>query len=147
MPPIGAIIIGIATALDGDTIRIDPYSIRLHAIDAPEARQTCTAERGTYDCGAVAAHHLASLIVGQSVRCVVRGQHFDRLVAVCSTGGRDIGGAMVEAGWALAWERYGREYVPHQERARHAKTGLWQGDFESPWAWRVRNRPPAVISR
>ena len=35
-------IYGKAKIIDGDTIHIDSNKIRLHAIDAPETKQTCT---------------------------------------------------------------------------------------------------------
>ena len=37
-----ATVAGLATATDGDTLRLGGLSIRLAGIDAPELRQTCT---------------------------------------------------------------------------------------------------------
>lgn len=37
---------GIATVVDGDTLRLGPLSIRIHGIDAPEQGQTCQHRNG-----------------------------------------------------------------------------------------------------
>ena len=45
-------IIGTATVIDGDTLRIGATTIRLYGIDAPEKRQTCRSANGTvWHCG------------------------------------------------------------------------------------------------
>ena len=51
----------------------------------------------------------------------------------------DVGGWLVEQGWALAFRRYGKQYVPVEARARAARRGLWSGSFVPPWAWRKGN--------
>ena len=40
-----SLISGIAKGIDGDTIKINSNKIRLHGIDAPEAKQKCKKER------------------------------------------------------------------------------------------------------
>jgi endonuclease YncB( thermonuclease family) len=37
--------------IDGDTLDVGGKPIRLHGIDAPEAKQTCTAGGKTWHCG------------------------------------------------------------------------------------------------
>ncbi|MBF0326652.1 MAG: thermonuclease family protein [Alphaproteobacteria bacterium] len=90
-------------------------------------------------CGQKAALFLDQLIAERPVVCQRRDtDRFRRIVAVCRSGPQDLGGAMVEAGWALAYTRYSRAYVGAQERAARGGRGLWQGHFEPPWEWRRR---------
>jgi endonuclease YncB( thermonuclease family) len=47
---------------------------------------------------------------------------------------------MVLGGWAVAFERYSRDYVDQEAEARHAHRGLWSGTFQMPWEWRAEHR-------
>jgi len=53
---------GPATVIDGDTLKIDGTSIRLHGMDAPESFQTCVAGGVTWPCGRHATAALVKLI-------------------------------------------------------------------------------------
>src|SRR5215213_3677221 len=53
-------------------------------------------------------------------------------VLSCTVDGRDIGGRMIETGYAVAYGDYERE----EARARAARVGLWAGTFERPSQWR-----------
>jgi endonuclease YncB( thermonuclease family) len=63
---------------------------------------------------------------------------FDRRVAICTAGGRDVGEAMVRNGWATAYKGRGfsSPYVSAENEARVARRGLWAGSFEAPRHWR-----------
>lgn len=39
---------------------------------------------------------------------------------------------MVEEGHALAYRQYSKDYVPQEEAARAAKSGIWSGSFTPP---------------
>ena len=46
---------GIGKVIDGDTIHIGSFKIRLHGIDAPEIKQVCrNKDNNPYPCGVVA---------------------------------------------------------------------------------------------
>ena len=62
-------ITGKAYVTDGDTIKISGTKIRLHGIDAPEAKQKCERNGQKWRCGQVATQTLRKLIKGQSVTC------------------------------------------------------------------------------
>jgi len=130
---------GRASVIDGDTIEIHGQRIRLEGIDAPESRQTCR-DRMSGDeirCGQKAAFGLSEMIGAQTVSCVEAGRdRYARMLAHCEVAGHDIGAAMVEAGWALAYVRYSREYEAQEAMARDAGKGIWQWDFTAPWEWR-----------
>lgn len=129
---------GVATVIDGDSLAIGPVRVRVHAIDAPEATQQChTAGGQLWPCGQIAHAHLAGLAEGQNVVCkVLDRDRFGRLVATCQADGADLGGAMVQAGFAWAFTRYSQDYVAAETAARAAKIGVWQGAATAPWDFR-----------
>lgn len=97
------------TITDGDTIRLNGAPIRLYGIDAPELKQSCS---DGWPAGRLAATHLQSLIAGRNVSCERRiTDHYGRTVAVCRTGGEDLGAIMVRDGYAWAFVRYSSDYV------------------------------------
>ena len=78
---------GNATVVDGDTLTIGETRIRLHGIDAPEARQSC--RRGGVDwlCGAEATETLRNLVVERVVTCFETDRdQYGRTVAVLDHG-------------------------------------------------------------
>ncbi len=138
---------GLAIAGDGDSLRIGEVRIRLHGIDAPELDQTCTRAGASWPCGSEAAAQLSKLVTGRELLCF--GQDKDqhgRVLARCKVMGRDINQAMVESGYALAFRRYGTDYVAAEERAKAAKRGLWSGSFQPPGEYRSAHRSREVRS-
>jgi len=135
-------VVGVATAIDGDTLEIHGYRIRLHAIDAPEGKQVCQWSDGSsWYCGQRAALALADKIGRSAVTCIGRDHdRYGRMVAVCSVRGEDLNRWMVSEGWAVAYRRYGTDYVADEDLARLARRGLWAGAFTMPWDWRSQNR-------
>ena len=126
--------------IDGDTIRIGNIRIRLHGIDAPEAKQTCTAGGIEWPCGREATKALVKAIADRSVSCNRRDvDRYGRIVAVCRAGAINLNAWMVGQGWAIAYRRFSMDYVQDEDEARGARRGLWRGEFVMPWDWR-RNR-------
>jgi len=128
---------GRAHVIDGDSLRIGGEEIRLLGVDAPEGRQTCRRSGATWACGEQARDALARMIGGQQVAC--RGHErdrFNRMLAVCEAGGRELNGAMVAEGWVVA---YGKRYADEEGQAKAARRGLWSGEFERPHEWRRQN--------
>jgi endonuclease YncB( thermonuclease family) len=131
---------GRTAVVDADTLELHGLRIRLAAVDAPEARQTCRREGESWPCGRRAAFALADLVGARPVTCRWRERdRYRRPVARCEVGGTDLGAWLVEQGWALAYRRYGDDYVAQEDRARAARRGLWAGTFVPPWAWRRGN--------
>ena len=60
---------GIALVIDGDTIEVSGQRIRLHGIDAPEAKQTCERDGSKWRCGHEATLALHEKIGKKPVRC------------------------------------------------------------------------------
>lgn len=133
---------GVASVIDGDSLEIRGVEIRLHGIDAPEARQICEdADGQTYRCGQRAAFALADRIGRTPVTCWGdEVDRFDRLLAVCFQNETDLNAWLVAQGHALAYRRFSTDYVTEEEEeAREAGMGVWQGRFTTPWDWRRAN--------
>ena len=117
--------------------------IRLYGIDAVESGQRCQKEGRPWRCGRDLAFALADKIRERPVTC--SGDEFDRykrLIARCALNGEDLGGWMVENGWAVAFRRYSVLYVEREARAREKRIGLWSSEFQMPWEWRDRTQKP-----
>ena len=146
-PAHGQIIAGGATAVDGDTLAMTSIRIRLHGIDAPEATQTCKTGEEEWTCGPDAKTALASLINDSEVLCVQKAMDvFGRSVAICHVSGMDLGLAMIEAGFAVAFENAPPAYLSVQARRREAKIGIWGSQFVLPSEYRAAN-PQVEVQR
>lgn len=132
------VIEGPADVIDGDSLRVAGTEVRLFGVDAPEFSQPCFSNGSDVACGAMAKDVLAGLIGNSVLTCEPRDRDtFGRIVATCRTSGVDIGEALVEAGWATAFRRYGNDYVVAEMRARAARVGIWQWDFQMPEDYRA----------
>ncbi len=133
---------GTATVIDGDTIEIHDERIRLDAIDAPESQQLCRQSDGAqWHCGQKSALALSDFIGRSTIRCEPRGlDRYRRIIAVCFKSGIKLNAWMVQQGWAIAYRKYGLDYVAQEDDARQNRRGLWQGSFAMPWDWRATNR-------
>ncbi len=147
-PAVPAELAGRAVVVDGDSLHVGGYAIRLHGIDAPEKRQSCRRpETGSWACGRAATGFLESLADRGEARCEVRGKdRYGRLLAVCSVGETDFGAALVEHGYAVAYRRYSEAYASQEDAARAQKVGIWAGPFVRPDRWRRGERLPGAAA-
>jgi len=66
-------------------------------------------------------------------------------MGICFLGEYDIGAALVNAGWAVAYGKHTNIYMPYQYQAQRNGNGLWQGNFYMPWDWRkIQARKPQI---
>lgn len=127
----------VATAVDGDTLKIGGRSVRIHGIDAPEMKQRC----GDWPAGELAQEALAAMVTGRTVRCEGRGNdRYGRMLATCNVDGFDLGAEMVRSGMALAFVRYSNDYVSQESEAKAAGRGMHGYQCEAPWAFRSKTR-------
>jgi len=133
---------GAASVIDGDTIEIRGERIRLDAIDAPESSQLCLDAAGNrFLCGQKSAFLLAGMIGRSTVACQPKGRdRYKRTIAVCFKGGINLNAWIVAQGWAVAFRKYGNDYIDEEDEARIKSRGMWAGSFEMPWDWRARNK-------
>ncbi len=140
--PVLADITGRPRIIDGDTIQISHQRIRLFGIDAPEGKQRCTANGKPWRCGRQSTFALAEFIGKAWVRCNEQDRdRYQRIVAVCYLGNKNINAWMVRNGWAVDYRRYSKgAYRAEQLHAERNRLGIWRGEFELPWKWRRQNR-------
>lgn len=137
---IPAVVQGQASVIDGDTLDIHGQRIRLHGIDAPESSQQCYQADKAWRCGKASAWELDRKTTGKLVVCHVKDKdHYGRLVADCLVDGVSVNAQQVEEGWALAYEKYSKDFVANQARAKAAHRGIWGSKWSSPEQYR-RNK-------
>lgn len=124
--------------IDGDSIVVDGVEMRLEGIDAPEYHQLCyRADKSSYPCGIEAFKYMKKLVQNQNLSCKNLGKdRYKRQITVCFADGLDINQEMVKSGWAVAYDRYSRDYVDDEKLAKKKKKGVWQGKFMKPELWR-----------
>ena len=142
-------IIGLPKVVDGDTIYIKSYKIRLEGIDAPEMKQKCKKPylqimfftfQKDYFCGQVSKKKLVQKIGNKSVKCILLGKdRYKRYLAKCFKGTINLNRWMVRNGYAIAYRKYSKIYIPDENFAKEEKLGLWGGSFIKPEKWRKLN--------
>ena len=145
-------IYGVPKIIDGDTVHINNYKLRLEGIDAPEMRQQCKKEflkissiigftfYKDYSCGKVSKEKLISKINGSEIKCTFTTKdRYKRYIATCYKDKTNLNQWMVRNGYAIAYRRYSKKYVPDEDFAKEKKLGLWRGKFMSPEKWRKLN--------
>ena len=134
-------IFGEAKIIDGDTIHIGNSKIRLHAIDAPETKQTCLKNNKKWNCGLASTKFLKKIIGDNYIKCNTNGRDkFNRYIGVCYKNQIDLNREMVINGWAIAYRYYSLDYVKEENIAKSNKVGIWIGEFEEPYLYRKKNK-------
>ena len=145
-------IIGMPKIIDGDTVYIKNYKIRLEGIDAPEMKQKCKKEKlkissivgftfyEDYYCGKYSKEKLVDKVKGSKIKCISSTKDkYKRYLAKCFKGKINLNRWMVRNGHAVAYRRYSKEYILDEDFAKENKLGLWQGKFLNPEKWRKLN--------
>lgn len=132
--------------IDGDTLRIDAVTYRLHGIDAPELDQICERSNGEeWWCGVEAASALRRLIAGQAVRCQgEKKDSFQRIIADCEADGTRLNSWLVRNGLAWSYRKYSNDYIDDERVARERRVGIWGGANQEPWVFRSQLRTYAA---
>tara|TARA_B100000963_G_scaffold250056_1_gene219021 strand:- start:1652 stop:2152 length:501 start_codon:yes stop_codon:yes gene_type:complete len=145
-------ILGQPKVIDGDTIYIDNYKIRLEGIDAPEIKQRCKKPylkisaiigftlNKNYSCGIISKNELMKKIQKSKVKCITTSRdRYKRYLATCFKSNINLNQWMVRNGYAVAYKRYSKRYLPDEKIAKENKLGVWQGSFIRPEKWRKLN--------
>ena len=132
-------IIGEPKIIDGDTIYINKYKIRLHGIDAPEIKQKCIYKKKEWYCGKQASIELKKIINNQIIKCITNDiDIYNRYVAICFMNEVNLNQLMVKKGWAVAYRYYSKDYIIEEKYAQDNKLGIWKGKFEKPYIFRKK---------
>ena len=142
-------IIGLPRIVDGDTIHIGEYKIRLEGIDAPEMKQTCKLQylklsflsfNKTYYCGVKSKEKLSKKINNKKINCKISSRdRYKRYIATCYKNKTNLNKWMVRNGHAVAYLRYSKKYYRDENYAKKKGLGLWRGAFLRPEKWRKVN--------
>ncbi len=148
----GIEIYGKPRILDGDTININKYKIRLEGIDAPEIEQQCKRNylkvssiigftlRKSYFCGEISKKRLEKKIDYSKIKCISSTKDkYNRYLATCYKGNINLNKWMVKNGYAVAYKRYSKKYLRDEKHAKENKQGIWNGTFIRPEKWRKLN--------
>ncbi|MBO7097930.1 MAG: thermonuclease family protein [Alphaproteobacteria bacterium] len=133
--------------ISGDTFEVGGHYFKLFGVAAPIANQTCADSKGrSYRCGRQAALWLKEWIEDGELEChVIQQDTTGNMVGTCSFGEYDIGAALVDAGWAVAYTKYTDVYLAYEQQAQRNRRGLWQGQFYKPWDWmKIQQRKGTV---
>ena len=121
--------------IDGDSLAMGAYNIRLADIDAPRTSQRCATAQGSYwDCGAQARKRMRALLESaENIECFSSEQDvYGRHLATCDADGVDVGAILVEEG--LAWPHHNQgRYLPEASSAQAHSRGIWQAETTAPW--------------
>lgn len=135
------IVSGKAKIIDGDSIVIKKYEMRLFDIDAPEYNQTCQDEQEKkYNCGAKSTTYLRKLTKDKKLKCHIVGKdYYNRYLATCFDDKKNINATMISSGWAVIYNNPSKYYSLMLE-AKLEKRGIWQGSFLEPKQFRKLNK-------
>jgi endonuclease YncB( thermonuclease family) len=141
---------GIATVIDGGSIKLEGGRFRLDGIDAPETDQQCLEASGAkWNCGIEARDQLGAFINGRSVCCTDKGPdqtYRSRRMGRCKIGNESLNRWLVSQGLALDFKPYsGGRFRTYQQAALLDQRGLWRGCFVAPWEFRRWNRSTAQL--
>ena len=154
--------------IDGDTIVIKNQKIRLWGIDAPEMKQICkNGFKKNYNCGIKSKKALEEVIEKKLTKAINMSASPRKInpndsLVICKTKGKDkyrrvlgicavdrlslfhinnsLNAWMVSSGNAVAYKRYSKAFLKHEDEAKINKRGIWQGEFERPEQWRRKNK-------
>ena len=125
---------------DGDTIKLNGDKIRFSGIDTPELKQTCIKDEVKILCGLNAKKILVDKIGTNKVNCVKEGKdRYKRILAECFVNNESLSSYLVRSGYAFAYRKYSKKFIPDEEFAKSNKLGMWSMEFDYPWDWRKKN--------
>ncbi len=131
---------GIASVIDGDSIRVGENEVRLFGIDAPEYLQTCFDEnRREYFCGKESQVFLLKLANKKEVECFYSSKdHYNRFLAKCFVNKTSINEEILKSGMAVIYNfNESEEKMNNLElEAKKQKLGIWRGAFQIPKEYR-----------
>ena len=125
--------------VDGDTIHLNGEKIRFTGIDTPELKQTCIKEGFIDLCGVTAKEILIKKIGDNKVECISEGKdRYKRTLAECFVNDESLSSYLVRNGYAFAYRKYSKKFIPDEDYAKANKIGMWSMNFDYPWDYRKK---------
>ena len=126
--------------VDGDTLHLNGEKIRFTGIDTPELKQTCINQGIIDPCGVTAKKILIKKISDNKVKCVDEGKdRYKRTLAECFVNDESLSSYLVRSGYAFAYRKYSKKFIPDENYAKTNKIGMWSMEFDYPWEYRNNN--------
>ena len=126
--------------VDGDTIYLNGEKIRFTGIDTPELKQTCIKDDLVNACGVKAKQMLIDKIGNNTIHCISDGKdQYKRILAECFVNNESLSSFIVKSGYAFAYRRYSKKFIPYENFAKKNKLGMWSMKFVYPWDYRKNN--------
>ena len=126
--------------IDGDTIIVNGEKIRFSGIDTPELKQICIKQGVKKPCGLTSKQIIIYKIAYNNVTCVNEGKdQYKRTLAECFVNNESLSSYLVRSGYAFAYRRYSKKFIPDEDYAKFNKLGMWSMEFDYPWDWRKKN--------
>jgi len=123
--------------VDGDTIHLNGKKIRFSGIDTPELKQTCIKNDVIYTCGITAKEILIDKISNNKVECISEGEdQYKRTLAECFINEESLSSYLVRSGYAFAYRKYSKKFIPDEDYAKSNLIGMWSMKFDYPWNYR-----------
>ena len=60
-------------------------------------------------------------------------------IAECFVNNESLSSYLVRSGYAFAYRKYSKKFIPDEEFAKSNKLGMWSMEFDYPWDWRKNN--------
>ena len=100
-------------------------------------KQSCLKEGIKVFCGVTAKQILIDKIGNNNVECISEGKdQYKRTLAECFVNNESLSSYLVKSGYAFAYIRYSKKFIPDEDYARINKIGMWSMEFDYPWDYR-----------
>jgi endonuclease YncB( thermonuclease family) len=132
-------VVGRATVVAGDLLKVAGTTVRLSGVEAPEREQRCGRENNKWRCAEAAQSALLKVVSGRSVRCRLSGRDkAGHQLGYCSIDSVDINADLVRQGYAFAEGGRHSPYAAQERDVRDTKAGMWIGDAQRPAEFRAK---------
>jgi endonuclease YncB( thermonuclease family) len=109
------------------SLRSGSTTIQLYGIKLPDRKKLCTTLSGArWACGSAAYVALRNLVQSQTIRCTIKGETGNEILATCRVQRIDISASLLQQGWAeLTSDTKEKIYVDALANSKAKSAGLW----------------------
>jgi endonuclease YncB( thermonuclease family) len=126
-------VVGRASVVAGDAVKVAGTTVRLSGVEAPERSQLCGRDANKWRCAEAAHSALLKLVSAPSVRCMLSGtDKAGHPRGYCAIDRVDINAEIVRQGFAFAEGGASGRYGAQEKDARNARAGMWVGEIKRP---------------